>query len=204
MSPAGKDAGRDRPFDPHLAKALSHPLRQRILERLSVGGEASPNQLARALDAPLGNVAYHVRILHQLGFVELVGTRQRRGALEHHYRALAHPWLDAEQWARLPASFRRLALARTLRDIVSDASEAGVGGGFDHPDAQIRRVSLELDQEGRSEVARLLDHTFTALQQIDIDSTARAGERMPGQPIIDARIAVLLFRRSPPRSTRYS
>ena len=198
MSPAGKDAGRGRQFDPDLAKALSHPLRQRILERLSASGEASPTQLARALDVPLGNVAYHVRILHHLGFVELVGTRQRRGALEHRYRALSHPWLDAEQWARLPASFRRLALARTLRDIVSDASEAGVGGGFDHPDAQIRRVSLELDQEGWSEVARLLDQTLTAMHQIHTDSTVRTSERKPAQPLIDAEIAVLLFRRSPP------
>ena len=197
MSPPGTDAARDRPFDPNLAKALSHPLRQLILERLSVGGEASPNQLARTLDEPLSNVAYHVRILQRLGFVELVRTQQRRGALEHHYRALAHPWLDAEQWAQLPTAFRRLALARTLRDIVSDAADAGVAGGFDHPDAQVGRVSLELDQEGWSDVGRLLDQTFTALQQIHANSTVRAGEPKPGQPIIDAEIAVLLFQRPP-------
>lgn len=193
MPLSGTDAGRD-PLDPNLAKALSHPLRQRILERLSVGGEASPTQLSHALDEPLGNVAYHVRILHRLGFVELVGTRQIRGALEHHYRALAHPWLDAEQWARLPAAFRRLALARTLRDIVSDASDAGVAGGFDPPDAQIRRVSIELDQEGWSAAVRLLDETLTALEQIHTDSAVRAGERQPGQPVIDAQIALLIFR----------
>jgi hypothetical protein len=39
-----------------------------------------------------------------------VRTRQVRGALEHYYRATAHPWLDAEQWAQLPASFRRQIL----------------------------------------------------------------------------------------------
>ena len=187
------DAGRDRPLDPNLAKALSHPLRQRILERLSAGGEASPNQLARVLDEPLGNVAYHIRFLDRLGLVELVGTRQVRGALEHHYRALTHPWLDAEQWAQLPAELRRLALVRTLRDIVSDASDAG---GFDHPDTQVRRLSLELDQHGWNEVARLLDQTFAALQQIHDDSPLRAGEREPEQPTIDAEIALLFFRRS--------
>ena len=197
MSLSGTDAGRDRPLDPKLAKALSHPLRQRILERLSVSGEASPSELSHALDEPLGNVAYHVRILQRLGFVELVGTRQVRGALEHHYRALAHPWLDAEQWAQLPAAFRRLALARTLRDIVSDASDAGVAGGFDPPDAQIRRVSIELDQEGWSDAVRLLDQTLTALERIHTDSTARAGARQPGQPMIDAQVALLLFRRRP-------
>ena len=56
--------------------------------------------------------------------MELVRTRQRRGALEHYYRAIAHPWLDADQWARLPAAFRRQTLARSLRDIVADASDA--------------------------------------------------------------------------------
>ena len=198
MSFPGKDAGRDRPLDPNLAKALSHPLRQRILERLSVSGdEASPTQLARRLHAPLPNVAYHVRILLELDCIELVRTRQVRGALEHYYRATAHPWLDAEQWAQLPAAFRRLALARTLRDIVSDASDAGVAGGFDPPDAQIRRVGVELDQEGWSDAVRLLDQTFTALEQIQTDSTARASGRRPGQPTIDAQVALLLFRHRP-------
>jgi DNA-binding transcriptional ArsR family regulator len=198
MSSPGKDAGRDRSLDPNLAKALSHPLRQRILERLSLAsGEASPSQLARLLDAPVANVAYHVRILLQLDCVELVRTRQVRGALEHYYRATAHPWLDAEQWAQLPAAFRRLALARTLRDIVSEASDAGVAGGFNPPDAQVRRVSIELDQEGWSDAVRLLEKTFTALEQIHTDSAARAGGSQPGQPMIDAQVALLFFRRRP-------
>ena len=191
MSSRGTDAGRDRPFDPELAKALSHPLRQRILERLSAGGEASPKQLSRVLEAPLGNVAYHVRILERLGFIELVGTRQRRGALEHSYRALANPWLDADRWAQLPPAFRRLSLARTLRDIVSHASDAGVAGGFDDPGAQIRDVTLGLDEQGWSDAARLLDETLAALQQIHHDSTIRAA----GEPLVDAEVAVLLFRR---------
>ena len=191
MSSRGTDAGRDRPLDPELAKALSHPLRQRILERLSAGGEASPKQLSRVLEAPLGNVAYHVRLLERLGFIELVGTRQRRGALEHRYRALANPWLDADRWEQLPAAFRRLSLARTLRDIVSHVSDAGVAGGFDDPDAQIRHVTLGLDEQGWDDAARLLGETLTALQRIHHDSTVRAA----GEPLVDAEVAVLLFRR---------
>lgn len=56
-------------------------------------------------------------------------------------------------------------------------------------------MSLELDQEGWSDVAR--DKTFTALQQIHTNSTVRGGERQPGRPIIDTEIALLLFRRCP-------
>lgn len=67
--------------------AGGHPLRMRIL-RLLIDREepASPNDMARRLGEPLGNVAYHVRILAEGGMVELVRTEQRRGALEHYYR----------------------------------------------------------------------------------------------------------------------
>jgi DNA-binding transcriptional ArsR family regulator len=199
MSFPGKDAGRDRPLDPNLAKALSHPLRQRILERLSVSGdEASPTQLARRLHAPLPNVAYHVRILLELDCIELVRTRQVRGALEHYYRATAHPWLDAEQWAQLPASFRRQILARTLRDIARDAADAGIAGGFDHPGAQIRRTRVLLDTQGWHDVAAVLEQTLSSVQQIHDESAVRAAKDVTGPPAIDTEIALLLFRHAPP------
>jgi DNA-binding transcriptional ArsR family regulator len=196
MSSPGTDAGRDRPLDPNLAKALSHPLRQRILERLSADGEASPTELASRLDERLPNVAYHVRILVELDCVELVRTRQVRGALEHYYRAIAHPWLDAEQWAQLPASFRRQTLARTLREIVADASAAGLAGGFDPPEAQVRGVNVVLDQQGWQDVAVLLEHVLTSVQRIQADSAIRAAKNKPVQPAIETEIAVLLFRRA--------
>jgi DNA-binding transcriptional ArsR family regulator len=187
----GTDAGRDRSLDRDLAKALSHPLRQRILERLGELVDASPTQLARDLDASTSTVAYHVRVLERLGCVELVGTRQRRGALEHRYRALVNPWLDAEQWAGLSPGLRRHALARELRKVMSDAAAAGAAGGFDPPDAQIRRLTLTLDEDGWSEVARVLDRTVAALQQLQSEHGRR-----PEEAPIDAQVAVLLFRRT--------
>jgi DNA-binding transcriptional ArsR family regulator len=197
MSSPGTDAGRDRPLDPNLAKALSHPLRQRILERLSAGGEASPTELARLLHERVPNVAYHVRVLVELGCIELVRTRQRRGALEHHYRAIAHPWFDAEHWARLPAWFRRQALARTLRDIVSEASAAGVAGGFDRPDARIRRLGVALDEQGWNEVAVLVEQLLASVQRIHADSAIRAAGHETAGRSIDTEIALLLFDRAP-------
>jgi DNA-binding transcriptional ArsR family regulator len=68
--------------------AVAHPLRARVLavleERI-----ASPKQLARELGAPLGVVAYHVRVLRSLGLIQLVDVTQRRGAVEHRYTAIA-------------------------------------------------------------------------------------------------------------------
>ena len=51
--------------DPRYIKALSHPLRVRILAILEERS-ASPVKLAELLDASLGVVAYHVRTLEQL------------------------------------------------------------------------------------------------------------------------------------------
>lgn len=91
----------------NAAKAFAHPLRIAIYEKLLADAAAdrkierrkhkpegwepwtgtSPNELCKALDEPLTNVSYHVRMLHELGVIELVTTAPRRGALEHYYRA---------------------------------------------------------------------------------------------------------------------
>jgi len=76
---------------------------------------ASPSELAQELGQPLGNVSYHVRLLHELGLIELVSTTPRRGALEHHYRArgghhlgVAELTLDEQGWDELRDALREL------------------------------------------------------------------------------------------------
>ena len=72
--------------DPRLVKALAHPLRIQILSILEER-VASPSQIAEEIDAPLGNVSYHVRQLADLKLISLVKTTPVRGTLEHYYRA---------------------------------------------------------------------------------------------------------------------
>ena len=74
--------------DPRYVKAMSHPLRVRILAMLDER-TASPVELAGWLDASLGTVAYHVRTLERMGLVELVHETRVRGAVEHHYSLLS-------------------------------------------------------------------------------------------------------------------
>ena len=72
-------------IDPRLAKALSIPLRANALALIGEGVN-SPKLIAAKLDLDLRTVAYHVRVLRNLGCVELVETHPRRGATEHVYR----------------------------------------------------------------------------------------------------------------------
>jgi DNA-binding transcriptional ArsR family regulator len=185
-----------RQLDERLAKALSHPLRQRILQRLNEHGVRSPNELSRELGDPLGNVSYHVRILRELDCVELVRTEQRRGALEHYYRATAEPWLNDSQWARLPAAFRRKTLGRTLSEILEGASAASRETGFDHPEVTVDHVELELDDQGWADVVKLLDDAHEAALRIQAESRSRREERSAdGEDPIRTELGIVHFRR---------
>lgn len=71
-----------------LARTQIHPLRLSIIELYAAGDELTPVDVQRALsEDKIGNVSYHVRGLLADGFIELVRTEQRRGALAHYYRA---------------------------------------------------------------------------------------------------------------------
>ena len=170
-------------------------MRQRILQRLAEDGVASPTHLARVLGEPLGNISYHVRILLDSRYVELVRTEPRRGALEHFYRATVGPGLDDEQWARLPAAFRRKTLTRTLLEILQAASEASRSGGFDGPEAHVSRAELALDEHGRLELTALLAGTLEAARRIQSESAARVTERAPDAPrAIATQLAIVHLR----------
>ena len=79
-----------------VAKAFAHPLRVQILIILNER-VASPNLLAQELDQSLNLVAYHVRVLEKYDCIELVDTKQRRGATEHFYTLPeALPKVEAE------------------------------------------------------------------------------------------------------------
>ncbi len=94
-----------------VAKAFAHPLRVQILIILNER-VASPNLLAQELDQSLNLVAYHVRVLEKYDCIELVDTKQRRGATEHFYRATRRQFLSDKEWSRLP---RRCAPASPAR-----------------------------------------------------------------------------------------
>src|SRR4051794_39926538 len=124
-----------------IAKALAHPLRARILQRL---GErvASPGDLAAELGAPLGVVSYHVRRLRDYDCVELVRTEPRRGALQHFYRATARPNLDEDQWRTLPAGLRQQWRSETLQALVDDLAASADAGQFEDPELVLTRTPL--------------------------------------------------------------
>ena len=176
----GKRASKREPSlsgdDSTLLKALAHPVRARALTVLNQR-VASPSELAAEQGEVVGYVAYHVRVLHELDLIELVETRQVRGATEHFYRGTVKPFLSDEFWARLPADARNgisIAGLDVLNTAVREAFEAGT---FDsRTDRHLSNVSLDLDEQGWREAVVLLHDCLEGLMRIGSECEARGAD----------------------------
>jgi DNA-binding transcriptional ArsR family regulator len=162
--------------DSRLAKALAHPLRVQLLAALNEG-VASPNELAKRLHEPLTNVSYHVRMLHDLGCIELVETEPRRGALEHYYRAIVRPFFADREWKRLPRNARGSISDAVLQLVWEDTSTALKEGLFDErDDRHLSRSVLAVDEEGWEDLQLLLTETLDRAMGIQAESASRASK----------------------------
>ncbi|MFC5750573.1 ArsR/SmtB family transcription factor [Actinomadura rugatobispora] len=68
-------AGAAETADPERLKALSHPLRRKILRRLAAHGPATSTTIGEALGENTGTTSYHLRQLEKYGFVEEIPER---------------------------------------------------------------------------------------------------------------------------------
>ena len=157
-----------------VAKAFAHPLRVQILIILNEK-IASPNMLAQQLDESLNLVAYHVRVLEKYDCIELVDTKQRRGATEHFYRATRRQLLSDDQWAQMPASLRPGMAEAILKSIFEDIEAASKTGMLDQvDDVHVTRTPMVVDQQGWTDISTLLQGSLDRLLEIQ----AEASERM--------------------------
>jgi DNA-binding transcriptional ArsR family regulator len=175
-----------------LAKALAHPLRMRILSALH-DGISSPNQLSQQLGEPLGNVSYHVKTLLEYDCIELVKTEPRRGAVEHFYRATERAFLSDEDWAKIPASAREGITGVILETIGEDATRAMVEGTItERTDSHVSRSPLVLDEQGWTDLNKLLNELLDQANEIQSESAARLS-KSKGEGSINTKLALLHF-----------
>jgi DNA-binding transcriptional ArsR family regulator len=155
-----------------MMKALSHPLRWRILEHLAAG-PASPSMIATELDEPLGNVSYHVKILLRYKAIELVETRPVRGALEHVYRAIERP---------------QARLIETARAAGADDARSHVGW-----------TTLDLDQQAYDELSEVLKQTLERAKELHTESATRAAKGSGGDrgEMHETELAIFHYDRGP-------
>jgi DNA-binding transcriptional ArsR family regulator len=138
-----------------LVKALSHPVRMRALEILS-GKIASPTEISEEIDVPLSNVAYHVRVLDELGLVEVVEEEAVRGSVAHFYEAVDHPLMDNNNWNSLNPKVKNALSGHLAESLINDIADSFKTALFDkRDDRQVSRVPMRVDAQGWREIAKI-------------------------------------------------
>ena len=178
--------------DPRYVKAISHPLRVRILAMLQER-TASPSQLSEWLGATLGTTAYHVRALHKLGLIELADETRVRGAIEHHYRAGKRPMVSEEAWEQAPPIAKQAAIGSTLQVVDEYARRSAAAGGFDRAEAHLSRTALELDAKGWEQLSKACLKFVEQVEKIELGSKERAAKKPHEEPVAAAAVVLMAF-----------
>jgi hypothetical protein len=122
--------------DSRVLAAMSHPVRRRLLDALTVDGPSTVSMLAARTGQAVGNASHHCRVLMQASLIEEVP-------------GLAHD--RRERWWRISAASRRWSSASFEEDPASEAvADAAESLNFEHQIEKVRawrahRKSAEQD-----------------------------------------------------------
>ena len=193
------DSQEPEMIDQRLIRALAHPLRVRILEILSAQ-VSSPNQLSEALETGLTDVAYHTRALDKCGCLQLVDTAQRRGAVEHFYKATPDSFLGNPAWRGVPSGILPGVSGATLQTFIDKAAAALAAGTLDgREDTVFRWLPLLLDQLGWREVVAIMEETTEKVLAAHLRSQDRLEGSGTGTESISTVVGLASFETGGPQ-----
>ena len=167
------DVARERPpATTQQAKALSHPMRLRIL-RLCQERAWSNAQLAQRLGYDPSTLLYHARLLVEAGFLEQGEPRRGvSGAIEKPYRATGRSW-------DLDIKGDETVYSAILRAFLDELQEAGPTALED-----ASRFVLHLDTDERRAFRRRLQEVLDDYQSTD------AERQRQGRPPVGGLLAL--------------
>lgn len=129
--------------DLETLKALTHPLRTRLLGELRRRGPATASELGRRLGESSGATSYHLRQLERFGFVgdddEQPSGRERRWRALHDQSTLPDELWDAEGGIEAWRGLYRQRVGHLRQEL---AAWTGPGPGRDYSD-HLLRLSAE-------------------------------------------------------------
>lgn len=158
-------------------KAMSHPVRRKILKHIVEHGPIAPVEIHHDLRIDMSKSSYHCRVLVELGCAEVVRTEPIRGSMKHWLIATERPMVEDPEWEELDPVVREGILAAVMQSAIDDfksgANDGTIGQTAD--DFHMTRVPLRaLDKEGFAELRDAHQRLFEETSEI----ARRAAERM--------------------------
>jgi DNA-binding transcriptional ArsR family regulator len=166
-----------------VAKAVSHPLRVRILAALNEA-EMGPGGFARRNpDVDLREASRHFRRLRDLECIELIGRRPGRGR-EQLYRAVRRAMFDLTAWEAVPPDKRSSVTGEVLSTFMRRVAQAAEAGTLDRRDERwVSWTALKFDEQGWGEFLASVEEAFNRALQLGVDAPLRMRSAEDPMPV---------------------
>lgn len=160
-------------IEERVAFALAHRTRVYVLTLLNEG-VYSPDELARIIGEPVGNIAHHIKQLVDAGSIELAKTETRRNTLQHFYRAVQMPYYSDEEIAAMTVEERQMTIGLTLQCLMAEVMTAFWSGKMEaDPRLWLSWRWFNVDEQGRQDLADEQERSWQRAQEIEAESAAR-------------------------------
>lgn len=167
-----------------LVKALNHPVRVKALTILTEK-IASPKEISAQIEMPLSNVSYHVRVLDELGLVEIVEEESVRGSVAHFYKAVERPLIDNPDWEKLSPRVRSAFSGYVIETLMTDAASSLAAGVFDRrDDRHLSRTPLVIDEKAWRKISEIQTKALEQILKEQVAATARLNKSKKSEAIL--------------------
>lgn len=173
--------------DPQRLKALAHPIRLDLLERLRTDGPLTATEAGERIGESSGSTSFHLRQLERYGFVEPVpgssGRRKPWKLVERGFSLLnddgtlaVDPDQDPVEVARSGSAVMTMLLQRAIDDaaawLASAADDTGAWAGLGEVTSRVRVVRPDQLRDLVAEVGAVLDR-FEDVTHAEADDVGR-------------------------------
>jgi DNA-binding transcriptional ArsR family regulator len=173
MKKRARVAKAKKEVDKGNVKALANSMRVQILTILNERANSTTG-LARELGLEPNDLAYDVEVLRDMGSIEVVGEKKRRGAIEVFYKATSRAHLDEFEWPTVPDPVKGGLRASLLQTIMADAIAAIDEDTYDAVErAHMSWTPLIVDGPGWEELVEILRVALEDVLKVSKSSAER-------------------------------
>ncbi len=163
-----------------LTTISSHGVRLRCWAELAKR-VASPKELTETLGpelkVTLSDIAYHVRVLRDIGAIEMVRSEPRRGATENFYRTVVRPHLTEDDLREMSTEEAESGAAITIQFCFAAIERALSSGTMvGRPDHTMMYFPTQLDAQGRRDAYEAAEAYVEAIFTAQDESAARKAD----------------------------
>jgi DNA-binding transcriptional ArsR family regulator len=183
-----------RGIEESVSFALAHRIRIEVLAALHEG-PASAKELAETVCQPLSTVDHHIKELLKDGSIEVAKIKKVGNLVQHFYCMVRLPYYSDEDVAAMTPQERRALAGLILQASMAEAmASLWAGKLHDDPRVMLAWNRINLDKQGRIDLAEEQGRSWGRQHEIEAESASRRAET--GEPGITYVVTLFGYERS--------